>query len=60
MASISQMNMPMPEFVTEVETDSQMVKAVKRIIRRMINFGPKERCSMRQVMIALEDIGGKY
>ena len=60
MANLSQMKLPIPDFVKECETDSQQVKSAKRLIRRMLRFRPKERCHMRQVVAALEDMGGRF
>ena len=59
MAHSLQMTMPIPEFVKDHDADSQLIKSMKKIVKRMIKYQPKERCLMRQVVVALEDMGGE-
>ena len=58
MAQLGQLGLPIPEFVKDDDSDSPRVKSVKKLIRRMIKYEPKQRCYMRQVVAVLEDLGG--
>ena len=58
MAQLGQLGLPIPEFVKNDDSDSPRVKSLKNLIRRMIKYEPKQRCSMRQVVAVLEDLEG--
>ena len=59
MAQFGGMSMPIPDFVKESDEDAPLVKSIKKIVRHMIKYFPKERCLMRQAVVMLEDLGGR-
>ena len=58
MAMYNQMGSPMPDFVPVVRGETGKVAAVKAVTRKMVQFDPKRRCTMTQVVKDITALGG--
>ena len=58
MLMLTKFGQPMVEFVHSSEDESVLLSSIKAVIRDMIKFEPKERCTMRDVSESLEVLGG--
>ena len=60
MLMLMKFKQPIVDFVHASDGESVLMAGVKALIRDMIKFEPKERCTMTDVREALETMGGKY
>ena len=58
MAMYNQMGAPMPDFVPDVHGETGKVASVKAVTRKMVQFDPKRRCTMTQVVKDIVALGG--
>ena len=58
MAMYHQMGGAMPDFVPVVRGETGKVASVKAVTRKMVQFDPKRRCAMTQVVKDIVALGG--